>query len=152
MVTLKFNFKINSHVKSRSSSISYTVIESKCEGVITIQDDGEYKVKYNNKLYKITEASYETKGKRIIYAKQLDKYGHRIKIIRDSDSRSRLDKRFYFPFAVGLIAKGRIVKYPFTGEQFHIVSCYSAGDTEGAIEAFREWKEYEDNLNNKTDE
>ena len=152
---LKFNFNISLKPKRQTrspSNISYSVIESKVEGLIKVLEDMTFRVEYKGKLYKITQESYETKGKKVVYARRLDKFNHRIKIIRDSDSRSRLDIKHYVPFAAGLIAKGRIIKLPFTSELFHIVSCYSLGDAESAIKAFREWKEYEDKLNNKNNE
>lgn len=151
MVSFKFNFNISLKPKrqTRSPSISYTVIESKVEGVIRLLEDGTFRVEYNKKLYKITQESYNTKGKKTLYARRLDKYGHRIKIIRDIDSRDAVDTRYYVPFSAGLIAKGRIVKLPFSSELFHIVSCYSLSDTESAVKAFQEWKEFEDKLNNQ---
>ena len=108
-----------------------------------------FRVEYKGKLYKITQESYNTKGKKILYARKLDCYGHRIKIIRDIDNRAYVDTRHYVPFAAGLIAKGRIVKLPFSGELFHIVSCYSLGDTESVVKAFQEWKDYENKHNNE---
>lgn len=153
MALLKFNFNVSLKPKraSRSpskSTISYTVIESKVEGIIKLLEDMTFRVEYKGKLYKITSESYNTKGKKILYARRLDNYGHRIKVIRDSDSRYEVDTKHYVPFAAGLIAKGRIVKLPFSSELFHIVSCYSLGDSESVIKAFREWKEFEDKINN----
>lgn len=157
MAGFKFNFNVSLKPKratrSPSNSISYTIIESKVEGVIKLLEDMTFRVEYKGKLYKITSESYETKGKKILYAIKLDCYGHRIKIIRDGDNRAYVDTKHYVPFAVGLIAKGRIVKLPFTSELFHIVSCYSLSDSESVIKAFREWKEFENKLNNdKVDE
>ena len=68
------------------------------------------------------------------------------------DNRAYVDTKHYVPFAAGLIAKGRIVKLPFSSELFHIVSCYSLGDSESVIKAFREWKEYEDKQNENVNE
>ena len=141
---VKFNFNISIKPKRQTrspSNVSYTVIEAKVEGLIKILEDMTFRVEYKGKLYKITQESYNTKGKKILYARKLDCYGHRIKIIRDIDNRAYVDTRHYVPFAAGLIAKGRIVKLPFSGELFHIVSCYSLGDTESVIKAFQEWKE-----------
>lgn len=153
MVKFNFNISIKPKRQTRSpSAISYVVIESKVEGVIKLLEDMTFRVEYKGKLYKITQESYETKGRKILYARRLDKFNHRIKIIRDSDNRAHVDTRHYVPFAAGLIAKGRIVKLPFSSELFHIVSCYSLGDSESVIKAFREWKDYEDKLNNKIDE
>ena len=147
---LKFNFNISIKPKKQNkspSNISYTVIESKVEGIIKLLEDLTFRVEYKGKLYKITKESYNTKGKKILYARKLDKFNHRVKIIRDSDNRAAVDSRYYLPFAAGLIAKGRIVKLPFSSELFHIVSCYSLGDSESVIKAFREWKEFENKQN-----
>lgn len=151
MVSFKFNFNVSAKPKkqTRSPSISYAVIESKIEGLIKLLEDMTFRVEYKGKLYKITNESYETKGKKILYARRLDKYGHRIKIIRDSDSRTHLNPQYYVPFAAGLIAKGRLVRLPLSGELFHIVSCYSLSDSESVIKAFKEWKEFEQKINNE---
>lgn len=149
---VKFNFNISIKPKRQTrspSSVSYTVIEAKVEGLIKILEDMTFRVEYKGKLYKITQESYNTKGKKILYARKLDCYGHRIKIIRDMDNRAYVDTKYYVPFAAGLIAKGRIVKLPFSGELFHIVSCYSLGDAESVIKAFQEWKDYENKQNNE---
>lgn len=149
---VKFNFNISIKPKRQTrspSNVSYTVIEAKVEGLIKILEDMTFRVEYKGKLYKITQESYNTKGKKILYARKLDCYGHRIKIIRDIDNRAYVDTRHYVPFAAGLIAKGRIVKLPFSGELFHIVSCYSLGDAESVVKAFQEWKDYENKHNNE---
>ena len=65
------------------------------------------------------------------------------------DNRAYVDTKHYVAFAAGLIAKGRIVKLPFSSELFHIVSCYSLGDSESVVKAFQEWKEYENKQNNE---
>ncbi len=150
---VKFNFNISIKPKqTRSpSTISYTIVESKVEGVVKIIEDMTFRVEYKGKLYKITQESYNTKGKKILYARKLDCYGHRIKIIRDMDNRAYVDTKHYVPFAAGLIAKGRIVKLPFSSELFHIVSCYNAGDSESVVKAFDEWKEYENKQNENVD-
>lgn len=151
MVSFKFNFNVSNKSKkqTRSPSISYVVIESKIEGLIKLLEDMTFRVEYKGKLYKITKESYETKGKKVLYARKLDKFGHRIKIIRDQDNRASVNSKHYVPFAAGLIAKGRLVKLPLSTELFHIVSCYSVGDSESVIKAFKEWKEFENKLNNE---
>lgn len=148
MVTIKFSF---SRAERSRDKVAAVVIEKKAEGLIKIID-GEYKVEFKGKLYRISEKSYDTKGKKVVYSTRLDKYNHRVKIIRDADSKFALNKQHYIPFAVGLIAKGRIIKPAFRNEQFHIISCYAANDYDGAIDAFNEWKEYEENLNKKEDD
>ena len=149
---LKFNFNISLKPKRQTrspSTISYTIIEAKVEGIIKLLPDMTFRVEYKDKLYKITQESYNTKGKKVLYARKLDCYGHRIKIIRDIDNKAYVNTDHYVPFAAGLIAKGRIVKLPFSSELFHIVSCYSLGDSESVVKAFQEWKEYENKQNNE---
>ena len=151
---VKFNFNISIKPKRQTSSpsnISYTIIEGKAEGVIKILEDMTFRVEYKGKLYKITQESYNTKGKKVLYARKLDCYGHRIKIIRDTDNRTYVNTDHYVPFAAGLIAKGRIVKLPFSNELFHIVSCYNVSDSESVIKAFDEWKKYENKQNENVD-
>lgn len=152
MVNFKFNFNVANKIKKQvsSPSLSYVVIESKIEGLVKLLEDMTFRVEYNGKLYKITTESYETKGKKVLYARKLDEYGHRIKIIRDQDNRAAVDTKHYVPFAAGLIAKGRLVKLPLSSELFHIVSCYSLGDSESVIKAFHEWKEFENKNNTET--
>ncbi len=148
MVSFKFSFGVVGKSKEKGIVNKYVIIVSKCEGIIRYVD-GTYKVEYNGKLYSITGESYRTKGKKVVYARRLDKYNHRIKIIRDSENKKTVDTRFYIPFAAGLIAKGKIVKMPFAKELFHITTCYNRGDSESTILAFQEWKEYEDKVKNK---
>lgn len=137
------------NAKDKKPSNRYVIIESKCEGIIVIDKEGNYKVKYKDKLYSLTGESYRAKGKKVIYARRLDQYGHRIKIIRDVDNRKNIDSRFYIPFAVGLVAKGKLVQIIFGTVLFHIVSCYNPGDSMETVFAFKEWKQYEDKINNK---
>ena len=108
MVSFKFSFGIVGKSKEKGIVNKYVIIVAKCEGIIRYID-GTYKVEYNGKLYSITGESYRTKGKKVVYARRLDEYNHRIKIIRDSENRKTVDIRFYIPFAAGLIAKGKIV-------------------------------------------
>ena len=123
MVSFKFSFGVVGKSKEKGIVNKYVIIVAKCE-------------------------SYKTKGKKVVYARRLDEYNHRIKIIRDSENRKTVDTRFYIPFAAGLIAKGKIVKMPFAKELFHITTCYNRGDSESTILAFQEWKEYEDKVKN----
>lgn len=147
MVSFKFSFGVVGKSKEKGIVNKYVIIVAKCEGIIRYVD-GTYKVEYNGKLYSITGESYRTKGKKVVYARRLDEYNHRIKIIRDSENRKTVDTRFYIPFTAGLIAKGKIVKMPFAKELFHITTCYNRGDSESTILAFQEWKEYEDKVKN----
>ncbi len=120
MVSFKFSFGVVGKSKEKGIVNKYVIIVAKCEGIIRYID-GTYKVEYNGKLYSITGESYRTKGKKVVYARRLDEYNHRIKIIRDSENRKTVDTRFYIPFAAGLIAKGKIVKMPFKLVEFLVI-------------------------------
>ena len=57
---VKFNFNISIKPKqTRSpSTISYTIVESKVEGIVKILEDMTFRVEYKGKLYKITQESH----------------------------------------------------------------------------------------------
>lgn len=143
-----FDFSLIKKAKNKREVGNYTVIERNCEGVI-IKRNGIYKVLYNNKEYSITTESYKTKHRRTIYARFRDKFGHRIKIIRDKDSRIALDTRFYCGICDGLICKGKIVKAPFQQILFHIRVCYNPADVDGTSRALKEWRDYKQAIENK---
>lgn len=107
MPTFNFVFSVAKKTKDakRTNSTGLTTVESDCEGIVKCDDKGNYFVVYNGKDYCITAASYDCQGKRQVYLKHVDKYGHRIKIIRDSDNRNSMSDA-YIPFAPGLVAKG----------------------------------------------
>ena len=150
MPTFKFSAVVKKSNSSRERSFNKSiVIENKVDGIIRINDKGYYVVEYKDKFYDITSESFNSKGKKCVYAKKLDKYNHRIKIIRDKDSRIKVNSKFYCPFAPGLIARGKLVKTVFGPIKFHIVTSYNITDVEGIKNAFREWKEYESNLINE---
>mgnify|MGYP003483614166 CR=1 FL=1 len=135
MVKLVFSF---STVERKSKErVAATIIESNVEGLIKLID-GEYFVEYKGKLYKVSESSYNSKNKKVVYAKNRDKFNHRIKIIRDNDSKFAVNRKHYIPFADGLMAKGKIIKSPFAKEQFHITSCHnkSYDSTDTSYEEF----------------
>lgn len=135
MVKLVFSFTaVERKSKERAAA---TVIESNVEGLIKLID-GEYFVEYKGKLYKVSESSYNSKNKKVVYAKNRDKFNHRIKIIRDNDSKFAVNKQHYIPFADGLTAKGKIIKSPFSKEQFHITSCHNQhyDSADASIEEF----------------
>lgn len=144
-----FNFSlITKGNKRKIQEISkYTVVERNCEGTI-INKDNTYKVLYNNNIYSITDESFRTKGRKIVYAKFKDKFGHRIKIIRDKDNRPKVDRRFYSAICDGLICKGKLVKVPFQGILFHIRVCYNPSDVEGTNLALKEWHNYKQKIEN----
>ena len=74
-MALKFNFNISLKPKRQTrspSNISYSVIESKVEGLIKVFEDMTFRVEYKGKLYKITQESFNTKGRIVLYARKLD--------------------------------------------------------------------------------
>lgn len=149
MPTFNTSFSINARTTRQKITDKYVIVESKCKGLIYVDDKGVYRIKYKGVVYSLTNESYETKGKRVIYARWLDCYGHRIKIIRDRDSRIATNIKLYCGVAPGLLARGKLVKSVFGPVLFHVIACYNESDTEGMIMAFRTWKEYEDKVNNK---
>lgn len=102
MVTFNFSLKT-----SKKRTIQPKITET-IEGYIVMLNDN-YKIKYNNELYNIDESSISTKNQSIIYSKKLDKYGHRIKIIRNADDRSDIGSKNYTSIAVGLKVKANII-------------------------------------------
>lgn len=139
-----FNFNLaKEKIKGtkRKPGKKYDIIERNCEGVI-IKENGIYLVLYNNIKYKITSQSYDGTNKRTIYAKVRDKFSHRIKIIRDKDSRKWVDTRFYCAICDGLICKGKIIKNIFGEILFHVRVCYNPADVEGTSLALKEWHRY----------
>lgn len=137
-----FSFsKVKAKGTKRKPAKRYIIIERNCEGVI-IKEQDIYFVLYNNTKYKITSQSYDGTNKRTIYARKRDKYNHRVKIIRDKDSRKWVDTRFYCAICDGLICKGKIVKNIFDEILFHIRVCYNPADVEGTSLALREWHRY----------
>lgn len=134
-------------VTKKSATAGYVTIERHCEGMV-ILDDGVYKVLYKGTKYNITPESYISKNKRIVYARFRCKYGHRIKIIRDIDSRIAVDPRFYIPFSENLVCRGRLVKRSYGSELFHIRVCFNAYIVDDAAKAIKEWQ----NIINEDDE
>lgn len=139
MAKLVFKFK---PVVAKKVVEKINVIQSKCEGLVICIDDVYY-VKYNNKDYPITDKSYRTKGKRIIYSKTKDRYGNFVKIIRTSDTSFDVGTRHYLPFRVGLIAKGKLIQDNFS-VKFHVVSCYNPSSMEEHLEAETNFKDNTD--------
>lgn len=143
MSAFKFTFNINKKLRGKAkeritSPFKYTTIESHCEGLVVENSKGIYCVSYKDKEYEITEKSYECKGKKNVYARFRDERNHRIRIIRDKLSKCKMDKRFYIPFAIGLMAKGRLVKNSTGDIKFHITSCYNIDDMNMMSDAFKE--------------
>lgn len=143
MPTFNFVFSAAKKTKDtkRNTSKDLTTVEANCEGIVKCRENGTYFVRYNNKDYNITPESYNCEGKKQVYLKRLDENGHRIKIIRDSDNRTKMCNA-YIPFAPGLVAKGRLIKTNYGSVLFHIRSVYNLGAHEDVKSAFDEWKEY----------
>lgn len=102
MVT--FNFTLKSKTKPVVNKVSSITVDG-----IVVMINNIYKIKVGDKLYDIDINSITTKGQRIIYARWLDKNGHRIKIIRNEEDRSDIGIKFYTNIAVGLKVKANVV-------------------------------------------
>lgn len=144
MGQLTFKMKPAKTVKPTKS---YIILENKVEGIINYNfSTNIYTVIVNKGVkeeYNLTEDSFRTKGKKIIYSKYLDKHGNYIKIYRDKDNVPELNSNFYLPFKPGLTAKGRIVQ--INGKKyFHIISCYSTVYSDEVVLADDEFKQYKD--------
>lgn len=106
----KFSNKKKSNI-NKKSYVNNIIVERNIK--VTIKQDLSTKIFYishNDKVYEIHNDSYNSKNRKAIYSINLDKYGHRIKILRDIGSRHNVDKRFYLPFAKGLIVIGNLIK------------------------------------------
>lgn len=148
MPSFKVSFGFKAKTTRQKVASKYIVIETGCKGEINIDDKGVYRVKYKDKIYSLTTESYETKHKRVIYARWLDEYGHRIKIIRDRDSRQATNVKFYCAIAPGLYCRGKLVKTVFGHVMFHVVTCYNISDVDEVSLSIKEWREYEDKVKN----
>ena len=105
-------FNPNIWHKKKSEKTTSKIVAEDVEGLICVNSDGKYTVLVDNKTYELSNDSYDTKNKKIVYCRFLDKYNHRIKIIRDYN-RIRLDSRFYIPFTAGLKCRGNIIARNF---------------------------------------
>lgn len=116
----------------------YITLENECEGVIMCVN-GIFKVLYDNKIYPVTTESLRTKGRRVVYARRRDTYGHRIKIIRPIGSRPAVPIHCYASIAEGLICRGKLLKNKYSVILFHISSCINPmmieDDTSKALKA-----------------
>lgn len=148
MPSFKVSFGFKAKTTRQKVSSKYIVIETKCEGLLCIDDEGVYRVKYKDKMYPLTTESYETRNKRVVYARWLDNYGHRIKIIRDKDNRRATNIKLYCAIAPGLLARGKLVKTAFSPIMFHVVTAYNLSDVEGMVDSMKSWRDYEDKIKN----
>lgn len=132
-------------VKNRKARLVPVIIKENAEGIIKIRYDGVYVIEFENREYPINPDCYNTKGKKEIYLKKLDQYGHRIKILRDIGARPRMNEDFYLPFAPGLVAKGKIIQLR-NEIVFHINRVYNLSCVDEVRDATKEWQEYLINL------
>ena len=103
-------------VKAKNSRRTSPKIE--VEGVIFIDSSASYYIKdFDGKIYNIDESSYSCKNHKVIYNKYLDKYKHRISIVRDKETSFPKSNYSYLPFAVGCEVKGYL-----TDDKVKIVS------------------------------
>ena len=98
------------------------IIQSNIRGIV-IEENGTIKVKIDDNIYDITEDSYDCKGKKEVWYKNIrDKHGKYICIIRAIDDRKAMDERF-IPFRVGLPCTGDLIKESFNKPKFRIKKC-----------------------------
>lgn len=123
MVVFKFALpKVSSKSRPKTTT-NKVVIADKVQGVVVIDENGKYFVISNGEKYNLTYDSYNTKGKRKVWLRTLDKYQHKVCIIRDGKDAIPLKREFYVPFAPGHIVYGQIVKFDSVGKQFKIIRC-----------------------------
>lgn len=149
MPSFNSSFGFKAKTTRQKVASKYEVIETNCKGELQINDNGIYIVKYKNEIYTLTVESYETRNKRVIYARWLDEYGHRIKIIRDRGNRHTTNVKLYCAVAPGLYCRGKLVKTHFGPIMFHVVTCYNISDVDGTALSIKEWRDYEERINNK---
>ena len=89
--------------------------------------------------------AYRRQGKekrKTVYFRGKDKHGHRIKIIRDKESRIGMNKKFYSAIADGLIVRGNLIKDNFGIVRFHVIVRYNPSDVREISDAYKEYEEY----------
>lgn len=121
MTKFIFNFDVSKKKNQTNKIRNVVVVKEKVEGIV-VEIDGVVKVDCDGKLYPLTEASHNCRGKKEVWFNERDKYGHRIKIIRAPGERVSMDWRWK-PYSVGLIVYGNIVKIAFDAPKFDIKRC-----------------------------
>lgn len=78
------------------------------QGVVGIDLEANYYVRFNDKHYNIAKKSYSCKGYVKVYRQA---YPHSIRCVRNRliEDLGELDNRFWLPFAPGNIVKGNII-------------------------------------------
>ena len=117
MVNLKsLSFKITVP-KNKVKESPNKIIEKNKKGKVFIDTDGNFKVLVsidnNPNMLKLsfTDKSYELKGKKYVFTRNLDKNGKRILYIRNKEKANYDygDSSIYIPFAPNWIVKGDII-------------------------------------------
>ena len=145
---IKFNFSLSAlQPKKRSPVKKDDVIARDVTGkVITV--DGVLKCYINNPYlglngsYFFAPDSHKTFKRKTVYFRGKDKYGHRIKIIRDKESRISMNKKFYSAIADGLIVRGNLIKDTLGIIRFHVIVRYNPSDVREISDAYKEYEEY----------
>ena len=131
----KFNFSVSKKetVKKKSSDNSklYETVENNVKGVVFIDIEGLYTVRYNGKDYNLTENSYNCKNHYIIYRRgYLDDNNKNSCIIREDNKSIEAKHINYLPFAPGCIVIGNIIQNGFkTLFEFSKV-CFGEGNSD----------------------
>lgn len=116
MVT--FNFSLKSKPKKEVKPKN-TIIYKDVLGLV-VKEEQFIKVCYRNKNYVIEPSTFSTKGRKVIYAKRRDEYGHRIKIIRNFDDRRDVGTVHYARVTDGLYVIGNVITNSYGMELFYI--------------------------------
>lgn len=107
---------------------------------IVIVEEKVLKAKVGDNKYLFTNKSLSTDGCRVIYAKRLDKYGHRIKIIRDINNKEDIGSKFYCRLAPGLIVKGKVIRNEVNLELFQVTKVLNENDILSNSIDDKEWE------------
>ena len=121
MVNLKsLSFKITVP-KNKVKESPNKIIEKNKKGKVFIDTDGNFKVLVsidnNPNMLKLsfTDKSYELKGKKYVFTRNLDKNGKRILYIRNKEKANYDygDSGIYIPFAPNWIVLGNVIRENF---------------------------------------
>ena len=121
MVNLKsLSFKITVP-KNKVKESPNKIIEKNKKGKVFIDTDGNFKVLVsidnNPNMLKLsfTDKSYELKGKKYVFTRNLDKNGKRILYIRNKEKANYDygDSSVYIPFAPNWIVLGNVIRENF---------------------------------------
>lgn len=141
-----FNFSIiNKKDNAKKSKTNYDTLKKDVEGVIFININGEYSVCVDNNKYKLTDESYKSKGKYIVYMQGFDSI-RRVRYIRNREERIETNPLFLAPFHAGVLVKGNIV-FHNNSKCFDIKKIYHDNKNEMCDKAFSFYKEHYKEIN-----